>query len=271
MKYNARPRLVKWQTDSPASMTIESKKPTANRLSTNQTACFRSKDPWPPQPQYPAAQPCVTWGSASQHCSSMTQASLGLTPPPAYLCASDISRLALHRRPSLYKAPTTKARGSQTLEILDPPPHALSIHSLSLVALAQLQDSTASMPTWKSGSTGSTRSKASTLFGLEEEDGASILVYRYRSGCKALEVSTQRDLCRELDNGELVVFAHASSGSLTRGRLQTPSCLSRASQRSPFPGATAGSRSAPRTCFCLRNSRSTATGPPCTPRLPTSP
>lgn len=63
------------------------------------------------------------------------------------------------------------------------------------------------MPTWKSGSTGSTRSKASTLFGLEEEDSASILVYRYRSGCKALEVSTQRDLCRELDNGELYLRA----------------------------------------------------------------
>ncbi|KAK3208187.1 hypothetical protein GRF29_96g1700828 [Pseudopithomyces chartarum] len=60
------------------------------------------------------------------------------------------------------------------------------------------------MSTWKSdstGSTGSTRSKASTLFGLEEDNDGYILVYRYRSGSNALEISTQRDLCRELDNG----------------------------------------------------------------------
>lgn len=61
------------------------------------------------------------------------------------------------------------------------------------------------MATWKSTSTGasSQTSKASTLFGLDEDDNSNILVYRYRSGCKALEVSTQRDLCRELDAGTL--------------------------------------------------------------------
>lgn len=63
--------------------------------------------------------------------------------------------------------------------------------------------------TWKSDSTGSSqRSKASTLFSLDEEDKSNILVYRYRSGSKALEVSSQHDLCRELDSGKLAFCTH---------------------------------------------------------------
>jgi hypothetical protein len=79
------------------------------------------------------------------------------------------------------------------------------------------------MATWKSSSTGgsSQTSKASTLFGLDEEDKANILVYRYRSGCKALEVSTQRDLCRELDAGKLEIQP-LRAASLTGGGLYRP-------------------------------------------------
>ncbi|KAF2634529.1 hypothetical protein P280DRAFT_413599 [Massarina eburnea CBS 473.64] len=57
--------------------------------------------------------------------------------------------------------------------------------------------------TWKSTSTnGTNSSKASFLFGLDEDAKANILVYRYRSGCKSLEVTTQRELCKTLDEDE---------------------------------------------------------------------
>jgi hypothetical protein len=60
-------------------------------------------------------------------------------------------------------------------------------------------------PTWKSDSTtGTTSSKASSLFGLDEEDKSNILVYKYRSGSKSLEVSSQHDLCKALDSGKPV-------------------------------------------------------------------
>jgi hypothetical protein len=63
--------------------------------------------------------------------------------------------------------------------------------------------------TWKSTSTtGTGSSTASSMFGLNEEDKSNILVYRYRSGSKALEVTSQHDLCKQLDDGK----------SFTRGR-----------------------------------------------------
>jgi hypothetical protein len=56
--------------------------------------------------------------------------------------------------------------------------------------------------TFKSVSTsGTASSKAGSLFDLDEHDDKSILVYKYRSGAKGLEVKTERDLCHELDQG----------------------------------------------------------------------
>lgn len=56
--------------------------------------------------------------------------------------------------------------------------------------------------TWNSSSTnGTTSSKSSELFHLDEEDKSQILVYKYRSGCKNLEVTTQKELCKALDSG----------------------------------------------------------------------
>jgi len=73
--------------------------------------------------------------------------------------------------------------------------------------------------TWKSASTsGSTSSKASSLFGLDEEDKSSILVYRYRSGCKSLEVTTQQDLCKTLDqDDENLPFMRVTKKPIPRG------------------------------------------------------
>jgi hypothetical protein len=56
--------------------------------------------------------------------------------------------------------------------------------------------------TFKSMSTsGTASSKASSLFDLDEHGNKPILVYRYRSGAKGLEVKTEHDLCAELDSG----------------------------------------------------------------------
>lgn len=58
--------------------------------------------------------------------------------------------------------------------------------------------------TFKSTSTtGTASSKASSLFDLDENGGKSILVYRYRSGAKGLDVTTESALCADLDKGEL--------------------------------------------------------------------
>lgn len=57
--------------------------------------------------------------------------------------------------------------------------------------------------TFKSDSTsGTSSSKASSLFDLDENGNKSILVYKYRSGAKGLEVKTERDLCTELNDGK---------------------------------------------------------------------
>ena len=101
--------------------------------------------------------------------------------------------------------------------------------------------------TWKSTSTstgGTNSSKASTLFGLDEDDKANILVYKYRSGSKSLEVSSQHDLCKALDSGKharLSITQPWKSCMANRGRpLQTQTCPSYASPRSRFLEATAG-------------------------------
>jgi len=57
--------------------------------------------------------------------------------------------------------------------------------------------------TWKSASTstgGTSSSSASSLFNLDEDDKTNILVYKYRSGCKSLAVTSQHDLCKDLDS-----------------------------------------------------------------------
>lgn len=61
-----------------------------------------------------------------------------------------------------------------------------------------MQEST----TFKSDSTsGSASSKSSVLFDLDAGGHKSILVYKYRSGAKGLEIKTEADLCSELDQG----------------------------------------------------------------------
>lgn len=58
--------------------------------------------------------------------------------------------------------------------------------------------------TFKSMSTsGTASSKASSLFDLDEHGSKAILVYKYRSGAKGLEVKTEHELCAELDQGTL--------------------------------------------------------------------
>jgi hypothetical protein len=53
----------------------------------------------------------------------------------------------------------------------------------------------------------SSTSSASSLFNLDENDKRGILVYKYRMDKKALEVTSQHDLCKELDAGELLPWS----------------------------------------------------------------
>lgn len=54
--------------------------------------------------------------------------------------------------------------------------------------------------TFKSTSTsGTTSSKASSLFDLDENSNKGILVYRVRSGAASLDTTTEAALCAELD------------------------------------------------------------------------
>jgi hypothetical protein len=57
----------------------------------------------------------------------------------------------------------------------------------------------ASMTFQSTSTSGTASSKASSLFDLDENGNKSILVYRYRSGAKGLELTTERALCAELD------------------------------------------------------------------------
>lgn len=53
-------------------------------------------------------------------------------------------------------------------------------------------------------SSGVVSSRAGSLFGLDEHSTKTILVYKYRSGAKGLEMKAERDLCAELDRGKLM-------------------------------------------------------------------
>ena len=72
--------------------------------------------------------------------------------------------------------------------------------------------------TFKSVSTsGSESSKASSLFDLDEHGTKPILVYKYRSGAKGLEVKNERDLCSELDNDPSLPFLRVTKKPIPRG------------------------------------------------------
>jgi hypothetical protein len=93
--------------------------------------------------------------------------------------------------------------------------------------------------TFKSISTsGTVSSKASSLFDLDENGNKSILVYRYRSGAKGLEVRTEHDLCAELDHGTLSSTAWTTSTNSVCS--QTPTYRLCASPGNPYLAATAG-------------------------------
>ncbi|KAL6711676.1 hypothetical protein ACN47E_004610 [Coniothyrium glycines] len=72
--------------------------------------------------------------------------------------------------------------------------------------------------TFKSMSTsGTASSKASSLFDLDERGTKHILVYKYRSGAKGLEVRTERDLCVELDHDPSLPFIRVTKKPIPRG------------------------------------------------------
>jgi hypothetical protein len=72
--------------------------------------------------------------------------------------------------------------------------------------------------TFKSISTsGTTSSKASSLFDLDENSNKSILVYKYRSGAKGLESTTERALCTELDKHPNLPFMRVTKKPIPRG------------------------------------------------------
>lgn len=74
--------------------------------------------------------------------------------------------------------------------------------------------------TWKRTSTSGTNSStASSLFGLDEDSKSNILVYKYRSGAKALEITTEHELCRTLDEGEPTVHTNFYCPHFTDLRL----------------------------------------------------
>lgn len=73
--------------------------------------------------------------------------------------------------------------------------------------------------TWQSStSTNATSSsKSSEIFGLDEDDKSNILVYRYRSGSKNLEVTSQHDLCKTLDADPNLPFLRVTKKKIPRG------------------------------------------------------
>jgi hypothetical protein len=72
--------------------------------------------------------------------------------------------------------------------------------------------------TFKSMSTsGTASSKASSLFDLDENGSKAILVYKYRSGAKGLELKTEHDLCAELDQDPNLPFMRVTKKHIPRG------------------------------------------------------
>ncbi|KAH6643969.1 hypothetical protein C7974DRAFT_371141 [Boeremia exigua] len=72
--------------------------------------------------------------------------------------------------------------------------------------------------TFQSTSTsGTTASKASSLFDLDEHSTKSILVYKYRSGAKGLESTTEGALCAELDKHPDLPFMRVTRKPIPRG------------------------------------------------------
>jgi hypothetical protein len=69
---------------------------------------------------------------------------------------------------------------------------------------------------------GTSSSKASSLFDLDEHGNKSILVYKYRSGAKGLEVRTEQDLCEELDRGMLLPTRRMALSNKPVHRTQPP-------------------------------------------------
>ncbi|KAF3045012.1 hypothetical protein E8E12_003489 [Didymella heteroderae] len=72
--------------------------------------------------------------------------------------------------------------------------------------------------TFKSTSTsGTTSSKASSLFDLDENSNKAILVYRYRSGASGLDTTTEAALCAELDQHPNLPFMRVTKKPIPRG------------------------------------------------------
>jgi len=72
--------------------------------------------------------------------------------------------------------------------------------------------------TFKSVSTsGTASSKASSLFDLDEHGSKPILVYKFRSGAKGLEVKTEKTLCVELDKDPSLPFIRVTKKPIPRG------------------------------------------------------
>jgi len=99
--------------------------------------------------------------------------------------------------PNLHRPPPSPPTAALSSPIETSQPHPIRNRTEGM-----LQESM----TFKSESTsGTTSSKASSLFDLDQNCVKSILVYKYRSGAKGLEVKTERDLCTELDQGTFSV------------------------------------------------------------------
>lgn len=149
----------------------------------------------------------------------LTQTSLHLLSPPPL---SAITRRALPLSAFLYK-PAEHVREPQTDSSTHPLPTAqkpyVTPFQPHLPSLAIAATTLSNMATWNSASTsGTTSSKASSLFGLDEDDKKDILVYKYRSGSKSLEVSSQHDLCKALDSGKFRGEGPDFWSLLTEGR-----------------------------------------------------
>jgi hypothetical protein len=72
-----------------------------------------------------------------------------------------------------------------------------------------------SQSTCTSGTT--SPSRASIQFGLDEHGSKSILVYKYRSGAKSLEIKTEHDLCKELEQDPQFRYIRVNKKMIPRG------------------------------------------------------